>query len=74
MDGRNSEGKFEKFYAYGARGISIWRASDMTQVYDSGSDIEKKTAEFRPDLFNNNPGLDVLLRDTTDKRSDNQAR
>ena len=73
MDGKNSEGKFEKFYTYGARSISIWRASDMVQVFDSGSDLEKKTAKLRPDLFNSFLIDDKRLRDTMDKRSDNKA-
>ena len=73
MDGKNSEGKFEKFYTYGARSISIWRASDMVQVFDSGSDMEKKTVELRPDLFNSNNDVNILLSDSMDKRSDNKA-
>ncbi|GGG10819.1 hypothetical protein GCM10010912_64030 [Paenibacillus albidus] len=39
-------------YMYGARSFSIWDADTMKQVYDSGSDFEKITAERLPDVFN----------------------
>jgi Choice-of-anchor I domain/Bacterial Ig-like domain (group 3) len=38
-------------YFYGARSFSVWNA-DGSQVFDSGSDIEKITAERLPDHFN----------------------
>ncbi|XP_076469938.1 uncharacterized protein LOC143300238 [Babylonia areolata] len=53
VDGKNQAGKFETLYTYGARSFSIWRASDMVQVFDSGSELGEKTAELRPELFNN---------------------
>lgn len=39
-------------YLYGARSFSIWKAQDMSLVYDSGSDFEKITAERLPEVFN----------------------
>lgn len=39
-------------YLYGGRSFSIYEASSMKQVYDSGSDFEKITAERLPDYFN----------------------
>ena len=39
-------------YLYGGRSFSIWNATDMSQVYDSGSDFEKITAERLPNHFN----------------------
>ncbi|AIQ46341.1 hypothetical protein R70723_10990 [Paenibacillus sp. FSL R7-0273] len=39
-------------YLYGARSFSIWDASTMKQVYDSGSDFEQITAERLPAYFN----------------------
>lgn len=39
-------------YLYGARSFSIWNAADMSQVYDSGSDFERITAERLPRYFN----------------------
>lgn len=45
--------KFEEIYAYGARSFSIWD-SNGNQVYDSGSDFERITADLLPDDFNSN--------------------
>ncbi|KAL8606257.1 hypothetical protein ACOMHN_039793 [Nucella lapillus] len=73
VDGKNKEGKFEKFYTYGGRSFSIWRTSDMVQVYDSGSDMEKETAQRRPDIFNSNVKKGDLLQETMDTRSDNKG-
>ncbi|WP_334073466.1 MULTISPECIES: choice-of-anchor I family protein [Paenibacillus] len=46
----------DSVYMYGARSFSIWDASSAatvtTQVYDSGSDFERITAERLPDYFN----------------------
>ncbi|MNB83608.1 Endo-1,4-beta-xylanase A precursor [compost metagenome] len=39
-------------YLYGGRSFSIWDASSMKQVYDSGSDFEQITAERLPAYFN----------------------
>ncbi|WP_052087837.1 choice-of-anchor I family protein [Paenibacillus wynnii] len=41
-----------KNYIYGGRSFSIWDAATMSQVYDSGSDFEKITAELYPTVFN----------------------
>lgn len=38
-------------YFYGARSFSVWN-TEGTQVFDSGSDIEKITAERLPSYFN----------------------
>ncbi|XP_070192207.1 mesenchyme-specific cell surface glycoprotein-like isoform X2 [Littorina saxatilis] len=73
VDGKNAEGKFERFYTYGARSFSIWRASDMERVYDSGSELEQKVATFRPDIFNSNTVDTRYLNETVDTRSDNKG-
>ncbi|MCU6713066.1 choice-of-anchor I family protein [Paenibacillus sp. J5C_2022] len=39
-------------YMYGGRSFSIWDADTMEQVYDSGSQFERITAERIPDFFN----------------------
>lgn len=44
----------DNVYLYGGRSFSIWNAADMSQVYDSGSDFEKITAERLPEYFNSN--------------------
>ncbi|KRE89959.1 hypothetical protein ASG89_34660 [Paenibacillus sp. Soil766] len=39
-------------YMYGGRSFSIWQANTMTQVYDSGNEFEKVTAQRVPNNFN----------------------
>lgn len=46
-------GTFEAIYAFGARSFSVW-SSDVHQVYDSGADFERISAERMPALFNSN--------------------
>ena len=53
-------------YFYGARSFSVWN-TDGTQVFDSGSDIEKITAERLPDYFN--ISNDKYKKSDFDKRS-----
>ncbi|CAA6827517.1 MAG: Alkaline phosphatase (EC [uncultured Sulfurovum sp.] len=53
--GKNSDGKYEKLYTYGARSFSIWDdQGDL--VWDSGDAISKKVAEIQPSLFNQDDG------------------
>lgn len=47
----DGDGAFEKLVAPGARSFSIW-SEDGTQVFDSGSDFERITAQRYPDNFN----------------------
>lgn len=42
----------DAIYTLGGRSFSIWDADTMKQVYDSGSDFERITAERLPDYFN----------------------
>jgi len=39
-------------YMFGGRSFSIWNADSMEQIYDSGSDFERITAERLPKYFN----------------------
>ena len=50
-DGLDSE---HKDYLFGGRSFTIFRADEdgLTEVYDSGSDFEAKTAEYVPENFN----------------------
>lgn len=41
-------------YLFGARSFSVWNADNMQQIYDSGSDFERITAERLPKYFNSN--------------------
>jgi DNA-binding beta-propeller fold protein YncE len=47
----DSDGDLDQLYIPGGRSFSIW-AADGTLVYDSGSEIERITAEQYPDDFN----------------------
>ncbi|XP_071091548.1 mesenchyme-specific cell surface glycoprotein-like [Haliotis cracherodii] len=48
----NVTGGYSKFVTLGSRSFSIWNATSMKQVYDSGDDIERTHADLYPDLFN----------------------
>ncbi|RKT43919.1 choice-of-anchor I family protein [Thiocapsa rosea] len=58
---------YEDIYAFGARSFSIWSA-DLTQVYDSGADFERITADIYPENFNSNHVANAF-----DDRSDNKG-
>lgn len=47
----DDDGQYEKLFVLGARSFSIW-AEDGTQMYDSGSDFERITAQRFPQNFN----------------------
>ena len=65
---------YDALYSFGARSFSIWRADDMSLVYDSGDDLARKVAEFRPDLFNSNvKGSDNVTK-SKDSRSDDKVK
>lgn len=64
----DADGDFDTIYSFGARSFSIWKASDLSLVYDSGSEFEDKTAELLPALFNANSDEDEI-----DNRSDNKG-
>lgn len=48
----DNDPEFEEIYSYGARSFSIWNASDISQVYDSGDDFEQQLLIADPDNFN----------------------
>jgi hypothetical protein len=56
-----------EIYAFGARSFSIWSA-DLEQVYDSGADFERITADTYPEFFNSDHE-----ENTFDNRSDNKG-
>lgn len=63
-----NDGDFEALYAFGARSFSIW-ASNGTQVYDSGDDIEQLIASLDPTHFN----FSHDDNGTLESRSDNKG-
>nr|UYM80488.1 shell protein 2B [Novocrania anomala] len=74
VDGKESDGNYSKLFAYGGRSFSIWKAADLSLVYDSGSDVEEKTMQYFRSIFNSE--LDNELdtpEDSFDSRSDNKG-
>lgn len=63
----DTDTEFERLYVPGGRSFSIRRANG-TLVYDSGDDIEQRTAALLPDLFNSQGDIA-----TFDTRSDNKG-
>lgn len=50
----DGDGDFDALYAFGGRSFSLWRptADGISQVYDSGDDLERIVAGTMPELFN----------------------
>lgn len=61
------DGDFDQIYTFGARSFSIWSSSGAL-VYDSGDDIEQRTAAAYPSSFNADN-----TNNTRDNRSDNKG-
>ena len=64
----DGDGDADRLVASGARSASIWRASDLSLVADTGDLFERKTAELTPASFNS----DGTAR-SFDTRSDNKG-
>lgn len=52
VDGSTSGCEYSTIYAYGGRSFSIWDTRDGRQVYDSGDDFERITAQRLGTRFN----------------------
>jgi hypothetical protein len=66
-DGLSADGScHEAIYAFGARSFSIYN-DQIEQVYDSGSDFERITAESYPEFFNSNHRENSLETRSDDK-------
>ncbi|MBL8328771.1 MAG: choice-of-anchor I family protein [Rubrivivax sp.] len=50
--GKNAAGQCTKLLAYGSRSFTIWRADDLSRVYDSGEDLERRTSALPNVAFN----------------------
>ncbi|ANW97405.1 alkaline phosphatase [Wenyingzhuangia fucanilytica] len=51
----NNDGLYEQIYGYGGRSFSIWNTSGQL-VYDSGSEISRRTLALAPSIFNQDEG------------------
>lgn len=65
----DGDGDYDELNSFGARSISIWRASDGALVWDSGDQIELSTAVADPLHFNTSNEDN----DTFDGRSDDKG-
>ena len=54
MGDTDGDGDVDQIFAYGARSFSIWMASTGQLIYDSGSTLERITAQHYPSDFNSN--------------------
>ncbi|XP_046560926.1 uncharacterized protein LOC124269972 [Haliotis rubra] len=53
IDGLNPfTSKIEDVYTYGGRGFSIWDASSMAMLYDSGDELERRARDSYYNVFN----------------------
>lgn len=64
----DGDGAKERLYIYGARSFSVWDAAGNL-AWDSGSELERLTAELTPALFNANNGNPA----NWDERSDDKG-
>ncbi|MGY5352815.1 choice-of-anchor I family protein [Wenyingzhuangia sp. IMCC45533] len=62
----DNDGDIDQIYGYGARSFSIWNAEGAL-VYDSGSEIARRTLALAPSIFNRNGDA------KTDSRSDDKG-
>ena len=76
VDGRNqATGKFKSLYSFGGRSFSVFRASDMSLVYDSAGHVEQEIAESYPRIFNADiKDIDQRPDQTMDIRSSKKVR
>lgn len=47
----DGDGRYEELYAFGARSFSVWD-EDARLLFDSGDELERRTAALYPDRFN----------------------
>jgi hypothetical protein len=63
---------YENIYIYGTRSFSIWN-EQVEQVFDSGSQLERITAEAYPDFFNSNHSANNFEGRSDDKGPEPEA-
>ena len=69
---RDASGRLRKVYTYGTRSFTI-RATDGSIVWDSGADLEQKTAALLPAAFNGEWNEDTGAFSGFDLRSPNKG-
>ena len=74
VDGKNKDGKYERFVTYGGRGISVYNASDMQLMWNSGSEVAEALQTHLPAIFNADSDGDKTPSETKDTRSDDKVK
>jgi DNA-binding beta-propeller fold protein YncE len=73
---KNTEGKYDAIYAYGARSYSIWEVlknGRLQLIFDSGSQMEKYTADANEKAAASLGGKWNTLFNSNDSRSDDKG-
>jgi hypothetical protein len=68
----NDDGVLDRIFCFGGRSASLWKVAadgSIAQAWDSGSEIERRTAELMPACFN----MDSEKGGGGDDRSDNRG-
>lgn len=52
ITGKNAMGQCSELYSFGSRSFSIWNASTLARVYDSGDQFEQQTKALPNAMFN----------------------
>ena len=68
----NDDGVLDQVFCFGGRSVSLWKVAadgSIVQAWDSGSEIERRTAELMPACFN----MDSEKGGGGDDRSDNRG-
>jgi hypothetical protein len=69
----DGDGDFDQINAFGARSFSIWNGTTGALVFDSGDDMERRTAALYPANFNANSTADALDNRSDDKGPEPEA-
>jgi len=66
----DNDGDFDEIYVYGARSFTIWNATTAANVYDSGDDFERITANhpLYGNLFNASNGTAIAKKNRSDDK------
>jgi len=69
--GQNGDGVLDRIFCFGGRSVSLWRVKadgSIEQAWDSGSEIERRTAEQMPACFNSDGERGGGADDRSDSR------
>ena len=66
----DNDGDFDEIYVYGARSFTIWDAATAANIYDSGDEFERITANHPQygNLFNASNGTSIAKKNRSDDK------